>query len=140
MRAAHIEDGKVINIIEAEALDIWPGVELVEAEGAAIGDTWDGAAFHRPPPPPEPVPAVVSRFQARAAMMLTAASDPAHENLLAQVTAMVEASGDPMAKLAWAEAIEFRRDSPLVTQLAAGAGLGEPELDQLFRSAAQITA
>jgi len=86
------------------------------------------------------VPQVVSRFQARAAMMGAPASDPAFPHLLAQMDAMVQAAGDPFAALAWAEAIEFRRDSPTVTALAAGAGIDEAALDSLFIAAAQITA
>ena len=46
MRAAQIEGGFVVNVIEVESLDFLPG--LVDAAGAEIGDSWDGNAFSRP--------------------------------------------------------------------------------------------
>lgn len=46
MRAAVIESGIVANIIEVDALDVFPG--LVSGDGAEIGDAWDGAKFSRP--------------------------------------------------------------------------------------------
>ena len=54
MRAAVIENGKVTNIIVVESLDIFPN--LVDAEGANIGDDWDGVQFVKPPTPPTPDP------------------------------------------------------------------------------------
>ena len=54
MRAAVIENGKVTNIIVVESLDIFPN--LIDAEGASIGDDWDGTEFIRaeqPIAPPE---------------------------------------------------------------------------------------
>jgi hypothetical protein len=53
MRAAIIVDGTVDNIIEIEALDALPGVQLVDAGGASIGDLWDGEQII--PAPTEPV-------------------------------------------------------------------------------------
>lgn len=54
MRAAIIVDGKVDNIIEIDALDALPGVQLVDAVGASIGDAWDGEAFIPAPAPEAP--------------------------------------------------------------------------------------
>jgi hypothetical protein len=48
MRAAIVENGVVANIIEVETLDVLP--DLIDGEGAAIGDAWDGVAFTRPAP------------------------------------------------------------------------------------------
>lgn len=120
-------------------------INTIIADQAFVEQHYTGGRFRLAEEPelpagPEPVPQVVSRFQARAAMMGAAALDPAYPHLLAQIDAIVAGAGDPFAKLAWEEAIEFRRDSPTVTALAAGAGLGDAELDQLFRAAAQITA
>jgi hypothetical protein len=102
--------------------------------------TWEIVEVETPPPPPEPVPPIVSRFQARAAMMLSAATDGESENLLVQMDAMVAGQPDPMVKLAWAEAVEWRRDSPSVNGLAQAAGLSDEDLDNLFRAAAGIIA
>lgn len=83
-------------------------------------------------PPPEPVPASVTRFQARAALL--------QAGLLDAATAAVEASGDAFTKLAWAEASEWRRESALVVGMATAIGLTSDQIDDLFRAAAQITA
>ena len=74
---------------------------------------------------------VVSRFQARAAL-LQAGLLPAVE------AAMPEA--DPIARLAWDEAVEFRRLSPTIATLAASLGLSDTDLDALFRAARGIEA
>lgn len=58
MRAAVIENDVVINIVETEALD-FPGLTLVEAGDAAIGDVWTGAGFS-PAATPTKAPAPLS--------------------------------------------------------------------------------
>ena len=58
MRMAIIDEptGRVENIILADAgFDPGPGKLLRDAAGAAIGGTWDGAAY-QPPPAPPPAP------------------------------------------------------------------------------------
>ena len=85
-----------------------------------------------PPPSPPPVPQVVTRFQARAALL--------QAGLLDDATAVIEASGDAFTKLAWAEASEWRRDSALVVGMATAIGLSSGQIDDLFRAAAKITA
>lgn len=74
---------------------------------------------------------VCSRFQAKAA--LSAAS------LLTAVEAAV-AAADATTQLAWAEAIEFRRNSPTIAALAAVLGMTDTEVDDLFRAAMAIEA
>lgn len=75
--------------------------------------------------------AKVSRFQAFAAL------DAA--GLLASATALVNAQGG-VAKLAWDNAIEFRRSSPTINGLASALGLTDEALDALFLAAAGIEA
>ncbi len=84
------------------------------------------------PPPVNPVPQVVSRFQAKAAL--------AQAGLLTQADAVVAQSGNAVLQLAWAEANEFRRDSPGINSLAPAIGLNSAALDDLFRAAAGIVA
>lgn len=84
-----------------------------------------------PPYVPEPVPVVISRFQARAALM--------DAGLLADVE-LALADADPIAQLAWAEATEWRRDSPTIAALAEAIGLTDVQVDALFLSAAEIFA
>jgi hypothetical protein len=127
---AIIEDGKVVNIAKAnEALaDNW-----VQSDSAAIGDLYDGTSFTKPPAPPTPIPQTVSRFQARAALY--------QAGLLDQVeTLMSDPATDMMAKLAWADAQEFKRTSPTIATMAAELGLSDTDLDDLFTQAAQIDA
>jgi hypothetical protein len=110
-----------------------PIPDLGEGEYA----TWGGNGWRivgeyvAPEPPPPPVPDVVSRFQAKAA--LSAAG------LLPAVEAAL-ADADPLAQLAWAEAIEFRRQSPTILALATALGLTDAQLDDLFIAADQIEA
>ena len=87
------------------------------------------------PPTPQPVmiPQIVSRFQARAALHLA--------GLLDDVEALMTAQDTPaLAKLAWADAQEFKRTSPTVLTMAAALGLTEQQLDDLFTAAAGIEA
>lgn len=78
-------------------------------------------------------PTVVSRFQARAALL--------QAGMLETVTALMTAdTTDPLARLAWSEALEFRRDSPTIATMAAALGLTDAQLDALFVTAAGISA
>ena len=77
--------------------------------------------------------AVVSPFQARAAL--------AAAGLLAQVEAIVADPATPdLVRLAWHYASEFRRDSPTLAALASQLALDDTALDELFATAAGITA
>jgi hypothetical protein len=76
-----------------------------------------------------PVPEVISRFQARAALELWELLDLAEALVLAQ---------GGLAAMAWEDISEFRRDSPLVNEIAPQLGLDDAELDDLFRLAATI--
>lgn len=79
------------------------------------------------------VPQVVSRFQARAALHLA--------GLLDDVEALMAAPDTPaLAKLAWADAMEFERQSPTIAALAGAVGLTEQDIDALFITAAGIKA
>ncbi len=82
---------------------------------------------------PTAVPQVVSRFQARAALHLA--------GLLDDVEAMMALPETPaLAKLAWADAQEFKRDSPSLLGIASALGLTDAQLDSLFITAAGIKA
>lgn len=79
------------------------------------------------------IPAVVSRFQARAALHLA--------GLLDTVEAIMASPATPvMAKLAWADAQEFKRTSPSLLGIAGAIGLTDAQLDDLFTTAAGIEA
>ena len=61
VRAAQIENGKVINIIVANSLNEF--TNLVDAGTASIGDIWDGQHF-TPPPAPTPAPLTLADYDA----------------------------------------------------------------------------
>lgn len=73
----------------------------------------------------------VSRLQAKAAL--------SHFGHLANTQAIID---DPttgmLAKLAWVEASEFRRLSPMMLQIAGLLGLTETDLDELFEYALTV--
>lgn len=74
---------------------------------------------------------VVSRFQARVALHSA--------GLLAVAEAAIEA-GDPIDRIAWQDAAEWRRDSPTIARIAVTLGLTDEQVDDLFHAAATITA
>ncbi len=103
---------------------------LLPADCVAITD--EEAEALRPVPVPS-VPQVVSRFQARAALHLA--------GLLDDVEAMMALPETPvLAKLAWADAQEFERESPTIAALAGQIGLTDAMVDELFITAAGIKA
>lgn len=77
------------------------------------------------------VPQKVTRFQALAAL---------HRfGLLEQVeTMMAQGSTDTLTKLAWQNALEFKRTSPMVLNLAQAIGLSDTQLDELFIAAGGV--
>lgn len=82
---------------------------------------------------PAPVPQVVTRFQALAALHLA--------GHLPAVQAIMAAPETPViAKLAWENALSFERSSPTLSSLAAALGLSDADLDALFVTAASIEA
>lgn len=98
------------------------------SEGKVIALVSGKPVLRPAPPRPRPVPQVVSRFQARAAL---------HQSgRLAEVEAAI-AESDVITQMAWQDAQEFRRNSPTI--LALGEQL-DLDLDALFIAAAQIQA
>jgi len=79
--------------------------------------------------PPPSVPDTVSARQARLALL--------QGGILASVEAMI-ARQDKATRITWEYATEFRRDDPLLTQLAQNLGLSEAEIDQFFTLASTL--
>jgi len=84
-----------------------------------------------PPEPPPSVPESVTRFQARAVLL--------QMGLLAQVNAIV-AQADELTQLAYAETINWERNSPMLKALAGALSLTDEQVDDMFRQAAEIKA
>ena len=97
----------------------------------APGWGWDGTEWTPPAPEPEAQPEdiTVSRMQARMALY--------QAGLLSEVQAIV-AQGDPLMQMAWAEAVEWKRSSPMINGLAQQLGLSAAQVDALFLTASQI--
>jgi hypothetical protein len=121
-----------IHPTEPPAHDTWDIlIELPpEQEDGDWYQRWQVAPGEAPPPQ---VPQVVSRFQARAVLHLTGFLEAAETFINAPET-------DMMIKLAWHDAQEFRRDSPMLSGVAQVLALTEADLDAMFIQASQITA
>lgn len=90
-------------------------------------------AHTAPAAPDVAVPAAVSSFQARAALL--------RAGLLDDVEAIMADAATPReAVLAWEYATEFRRGSPTVAAIAGALDLTDEQLDDLFIEAATIVA
>lgn len=118
----HPTTGEVFAYETQQERDTFGAAELVQMSEAEI-------SAHLAPV--TSVPQVVTRFQARAALHLA--------GLLTTVEAlMTDPQTDMLARLAWQDAQEFRRQSPTVLSMAATLGLTDAQLDALFTTAAGI--
>jgi hypothetical protein len=129
---AIIVGGKVANIAEAdEAFAQECG--WIPAQGAGIGDLWDGQTFTKPEPVVV-VPQSVTRRQAKQALLLA--------GKLASVQPAIDAIADPAQKatmqIEWDEALEFERNRPSLIAMATAIGLDSAGIDQLFITAATL--
>ena len=77
------------------------------------------------------IPRSVTRFQALAAL---------HQAGHLETVQAMMAEADPLAKLAFDNALTFERNSPTVLSMGAALGLDSAQLDALFTQAATITA
>ncbi len=77
-----------------------------------------------------PVPVSVSMFGLHAALR--------ERNALAGVAAALLSSNSPLIVLGWQKLSEIRRDSLLVSEMAAKMGWTQNEVDDVFRRAARI--
>lgn len=124
-----------VEITAAEHAELLAG----QSAGKTIAAGQDGrpALADRPVRTPEEALAseraamVVSRFQARVALH--------NAGLLQSVEAAV-AAADPFVQIAWADAVEFRRNSQTIVALAAALSLPDTQVDDLFRAAKLIEA
>lgn len=106
--------------------------DVVREYGVPFVGLENGAWVIRTPDPatlPPPVPYSVTPRQVR--LLLLA------QGLLASVEAMIAAQ-DEATRITWEYALEFRRDDPLLNQLAVNLGLTEDQIDQFFIAAAQL--
>lgn len=100
------------------------------------GYAWTGSTW-APPAPVEPVvvvPQVVTRRQARQALLLA--------GRLQDVQPAIDAIADPlqrgMVQIEWDDSQEFRRDWPSLNLLASTVGMTAADLDALFVQAGAL--
>jgi len=128
MRAAVIENGVVVNIIEIPQLDDYPGAVACPDENG-IGDLFENGVFSQPPTPEPPIPSTVSMYQARIAL---------HQaGLLATVQAGISQMSEE-AQIKWEFAPTVKRNDALTVALATALNLTEEDLDNLFTTANSI--
>ena len=138
MRLAQIEDGVVVNVIEVDPAALpdwaegWP-----EAGAAGPGWSWDGEVF-TPPPPPDPAEALAAE---RAAMVCSRLQGRLvlGEATCAAIDALAADPETPWAmRQTIANAIEWRRTSQAITELAYLLGYSDAQMDELFRIAMTV--
>ena len=132
MRAHIVVDGVIVNTVVVERLADVPGCLDADAVGGSVGDLWDGETV-TPKPVMSPVPEVVSKFQAKASLLGVGHLDTVE-------TIMADPATPALARLAWTEAQEFRRDSPTVAMMSAALSLTSEQVDDLFRYAEKVLA
>ena len=114
---ARILNGDRYRLVSNGEVIEFPAQAEIDAEDAAAALAAERASM------------VVSRFQARAALL--------QNNLLDTASGAI-AQADAMSQLAWEDAQEFRRNSPLVTSISGALSLTDEQLDDLFRLAQTI--
>lgn len=96
-----------------------------------VGWIFEGNVFYEPEAPLTTVPQEVTRFQARAALY--------QAGLLEQVESIVtQPETDMMMKLAWQDALSFKRNSQFVLEMAKTLNMTDEQLDNLFITAGSI--
>lgn len=128
MRSAQLDiSNTVINFAEVAAY----GGPFIAPLDATIGSVWNGSTFSHPAPVVT-IPQVVTRFQALAALQKA--------GLLATAQSAANGSTNPLVGLAFNNSQTFERNSPTVALIAAGLSLTSAQVDQLFITAATLTA
>lgn len=120
----------------ADILDGYPAGTVQVPIKPGAGYTWTGATW-APPEPVAPVvvvPQVVTRRQARQALLLA--------GRLQDVQPAIDAMADPvqrgMVQIEWDDSQEFQRTRPTLIALATAIGMTAADLDDLFTQAAQL--
>lgn len=140
MRLALVQDGIVVNVVEADE-GFSPDNGLLAIPSAEAGPGWryDGKTL-APPHEKLTTPKCVSMFQAREAMRRFPTRDGGC--LLDTVNRYIDQRRleQPTLALAWEYAVDIARDGVFVQTLAGAFGLDDAALDELFRLAATIHA
>lgn len=131
MKYAIVENGVVVNVAKADA-PVAPN--WIESDTAGIGWTYDGETFTEPEPLTEPVPAEVTRRQAKQALVLAGLLG----NVQPAIDAIEDATQRALIQIEWDDSQVFQRDRPALIALATALGLDSAGIDALFTTAAGI--
>ena len=77
------------------------------------------------------VPSSISKFQAKAALLLSDKLESVEEYMI---------NASPVDRLAWENVQEFKRDSPTLKRVASVLNLSNQQVDEMFIAASQIEA
>ena len=87
--------------------------------------------------PPETIPQTITRYQAKIQMKNTPFGQ--NSNLLKETKNIIKVQPeDSDLEIAFDNATVFERNSPLISQLAAGFSLTDEQVDQLFLAASKV--
>ncbi|MCL1962467.1 MAG: hypothetical protein FWG56_12020 [Desulfovibrionaceae bacterium] len=148
MQYALIQNGTVVNVIEADAQfagELQGFDAVVEAGGACIGWTWDGQALAPPQtadaPPQEPAPAARritrlafrNRFTAaeKVALELASLDDPAAPMAQRQQAAMLRVNLDDIKTASWID-LDLTDTRAGVRQMQALGLLAQGRADEIL--------
>ncbi len=142
MRCAYITDGRVSNVVEAEELPEGY-VQIPEDSPAWIGWGYANDKFSYPLPPLRPVPEFVTIRQATLALLYAGLLDDVEAAFVAAIEAaepnsqaLIDARA---AQVEWKTSSFVYRYKSLVVVMSGTLGLGDAQLDNLFRFASTIT-
>lgn len=149
---AHVVDGTVRERIDLDD-GLKPGRDIFTADfaehlvacdqGVTVGMVYANGTFSEAPAPAVSVPSTVSSAQAKIMLRRTPGSAEG-KSLLDEVKAALDTTagteaGDEAA-IWFADARQWERSNPHVAEIGGALGLNAGQIDDLFRSAAQIQA
>lgn len=137
VKYAIIENGIVTNVaVSISALaDNW-----IQSDTAAIGDTYDGTEFTRPDNTPTIEERRAQMRVPRLAARLALIDASLWDSIPALIDGITDATQKAQTLAFFEDARNWQRDDATVQALAAGLGLSDTELDDLFDAAAVIEA
>ncbi len=106
-----------------------PHMILIEGDAPEIGSTWTGSEWTAPPPPePAPLPPLTRR-QLRLGLLSIGITA---EDVEVQINAIADPTERAYGMIEWQDATQFRRDHPLLAQVAAAMELPAEQVDDLW--------
>lgn len=140
MQVALSRNGVIYNIIEAQSVAaaqaLFPDANAFEAVGLGIGWTYDGSEWTAPVVVPvDPVFPTLTRRQLLLALL---SIDVSNDDVEAHINAITDPFEKASALIEWQDTKDYRRDHPLVVEIAEAMSLPPSQVDDLWRWAATI--